>query len=136
MKRLHRVGLICDDGIDYIVTSLAVLSLNAVIVPIAPKQTMTEIEHVIDRIDMDFLISEQGKYQTEDTFNLNSDGLYKKPFYLCKSGKKTGGGNGAEPAPMVKESLLRISPPQYGPIPVARVVLKKDALNAMITDDL
>jgi long-chain acyl-CoA synthetase len=82
VKRLHRVGLICDDGIDYIVTSLAVLSLNAVIVPISPEQTMTEIEHVIDRIDVDFLIFEQGKYQTEDTVNLDSDGLYKKNLFI------------------------------------------------------
>ena len=39
--------------------------------------------------------------------------------------------------PMVKESLVSGSAhPQYGHIPVARVVLKRDALNDTITDDL
>jgi long-chain acyl-CoA synthetase len=56
--RFHRVGLLCDDSIDYIIASLAILSLSAAIVPISPEQTAEEISDVIDRIDVDFIVAE------------------------------------------------------------------------------
>lgn len=55
---LQRIGLLCDDSIDYIITSLAILSLSAVIVPIVPEQTSEEIAIVVDRIDVDFIVAE------------------------------------------------------------------------------
>jgi long-chain acyl-CoA synthetase len=58
VSRFHRVGLLCADGIDYIVTSLAILSLSAAIVPISPELTAEEIATVIDRIDVDFIVAE------------------------------------------------------------------------------
>src|SRR3972149_11300798 len=50
--RLHRVGLLCDDSIDYIILSLAILSLSAVVVPVSPEQTPEEVETVTERIDV------------------------------------------------------------------------------------
>ncbi|MBI1811457.1 MAG: AMP-binding protein, partial [Nitrospirae bacterium] len=41
--QFHRVGLLCGDSIDYLTTSMAVLSLSAVIVPISPEQSDNEI---------------------------------------------------------------------------------------------
>jgi long-chain acyl-CoA synthetase len=56
--RHQRVGLLCDDSIDYIIASLAILSIPAAIVPISPEQTADEIATVIDRIDLDVIIAE------------------------------------------------------------------------------
>jgi long-chain acyl-CoA synthetase len=60
VSRLHRVGLLCEDSIDYIIASLAILSLSAAVVPVSPEQTADEIETVIDRIDVDYVIAEPG----------------------------------------------------------------------------
>ncbi len=43
VSRLHRVGLLCEDSIDYIVASLAILSLSAVIIPIPPELVDEEL---------------------------------------------------------------------------------------------
>ncbi len=82
--RLHRVGFLCDDSIDYIIVSLAVLSLSAVIVPVSPEQTTEEAETVIDRIDIDFLIAEPDLWQGGYGDPLQSDGFFKKEFTIVK----------------------------------------------------
>jgi long-chain acyl-CoA synthetase len=82
--RLHRVGFLCDDSIDYIIVSLAVLSLSAVIVPVSPEQTTEEAENVIDRIDIDFLIAEPNLWQGGYGDPLQSDGFFKKEFTIVK----------------------------------------------------
>jgi long-chain acyl-CoA synthetase len=84
VSRMHRVGLLCDDSIDYIIASLAVLSLSAVVVPVSPEQTSDEIETVIDRIDVDFLIAEQGLQQGGYGEPLQSDGFFAKQFSFRK----------------------------------------------------
>lgn len=58
VARLQRVGLLCDDSIEYVIVSLAILSLSAVVVPVSPEQTTEEADAVIDRIDVDFIIVE------------------------------------------------------------------------------
>ena len=82
--RLHRVGLLCDDSIDYIILSLAILSLSAVVVPISPEQTVEERETVIDRIDIDFFVAEPGLWQEGYGDTLQSGGLFKKEFTIVK----------------------------------------------------
>jgi len=82
--RLHRVGLLCDDSIDYIIISLAILSLSAVIVPVSTEQTAEEIEDVIDRIDVDFLIAEPNLRKGGYGEALQSEGLFKKQFIFAK----------------------------------------------------
>ncbi len=84
ITRLHRVAFLCEDSIDYIIASLAVLSLSAVLVPVSPEQTLEEVETVVDRIDVDFLIAEPklrgGGYRDV----LTSPGLRKKQFIIVK----------------------------------------------------
>jgi len=58
VKRFHRVGLLSEDSIDYVCISLAILSIGGVIVPISPDQSKEEIQSVIEKIDLDFLIAE------------------------------------------------------------------------------
>jgi long-chain acyl-CoA synthetase len=84
VRPYHRIGLLCGDSIDYIITSLAILSLPAVIVPIAPEQPTAEIESTIDRIDLDFVILEKGAYISADARNLQSEGFFSKQFFLIK----------------------------------------------------
>ncbi len=58
LRPLQRVALLSGDSIDYIVISLAVLALDGVIVPISPSISADEMESVIDKIDVHFLIFE------------------------------------------------------------------------------
>ena len=83
VSRLHRVGLLCDDSIDYIIAGLAVLSLSAVVVPVSPEQTADEIETVIDKIDVDFIVAEPGLRQGGSGGKL-LPGLTAKELQLIK----------------------------------------------------
>lgn len=82
--RFNRVGLLCGDSIDYLTTSLAVLSLSAVIVPVSPEQSDNEIRDIIDRIALDYLIFEKGTYQEEGSESLLSEALLKKELRIMK----------------------------------------------------
>jgi len=59
VKRFSRVGLLCEDSIDYVCISLSILSIGGVIVPISPDQSKEEIQSVIEKIDLDFLVAEK-----------------------------------------------------------------------------
>jgi long-chain acyl-CoA synthetase len=82
--RFHRVGLLCDDSIDYIIASLAILSLSAAIVPVSPEQTADEIATVIDRIDVDFIVAESRLWQDSKSVLLSSAGFIKKVFSITQ----------------------------------------------------
>ncbi len=82
--QFHRVGLLCGDSIDYLTTSLAVLSLSAVIVPISPEQADNEIREIIERISLDCLIFEKGTSREEGSEAFLSEGLIKKKLWILK----------------------------------------------------
>jgi len=84
VSRLQRVGLLCDDSIDYIIASLAILSLSAAVVPVSPEQTAEEIETVIDRIDVDALVAEPRLRTGGYSDPLQSAGILKKEFMIVK----------------------------------------------------
>ncbi len=84
VSRLHRVGFLCEDSIDYVITSLAILSLSAAVVPVSPEQTPEEVETVIDRIDVDFLIAEPQLRRGGYADTLRSDGFFRKEFLIVK----------------------------------------------------
>lgn len=83
VNRHHRVGLLADDSIDYIVASLAILSLSAAIVPVSPEQAQEEIETVIDRIDLDFLLAEP-RLRPDRQGEPLSAGFRKKEFLFVR----------------------------------------------------
>jgi long-chain acyl-CoA synthetase len=83
MCRFHRVGLLCADSIDYIIASLAILSLSAVVVPISPEQTAEEIATVIDRIDVDFIVAEPRLLKDTPCVPLPATGFLKKDFSIA-----------------------------------------------------
>ena len=62
MGRGDRAALLCDDGIEYVIVSLAVLKLSAVIVPVPFASSREEIEAVLKEMRVNFLIYEKGAY--------------------------------------------------------------------------
>lgn len=79
-----RVGLLCADSIDYVITSLAVLSLSAVVVPIAPEHAASEIDAILDRISVQYLVSEKGTCERADARPLPSAGFTTRTFCIRK----------------------------------------------------
>jgi long-chain acyl-CoA synthetase len=75
VTRFSRVALLCDDSIDYIVMSLAVLSLYAVIVPVPFGSAQDEIDILLKNIKVNFLIFTLGSYPQK-----NSKRITKKLF--------------------------------------------------------
>jgi long-chain acyl-CoA synthetase len=84
VSRFSRVGLLCSDSIEYIAASLAVLSLYAVIVPVSPDQTDTEIREIIEKIDLDFLIFIKGRHSAGNARKLNT-GLKGDELFIAES---------------------------------------------------
>ena len=78
----QRVALLCEDSIDYIIISLAVLSLSAVIVPVSPTLSRNEIDAVMERIEVNFLIFDKSIYAGTDAHRIFSDNVCKKEFSL------------------------------------------------------
>jgi long-chain acyl-CoA synthetase len=62
VTKFNRVALLCDDSIDYIIMSLAVLSLYAVIVPVPFGSAQDETNALLKNIKVNFLIFAQGSY--------------------------------------------------------------------------
>ncbi len=59
IKPAERVALLYSDSIEYIIINLAVLSINAVIVPVFPLLSEDEINALTERMEINFLISEK-----------------------------------------------------------------------------
>lgn len=66
IKPLHRVAMLCNDSIEYIVISLAILSIEAVVVPISPSLSWDEADAVLKRIDVNYLVFDKPAYSTKD----------------------------------------------------------------------
>ena len=58
VRPLDRVAFLCPDGIDYVLLSLAVLSLDAAIVPISPTLMSDERETLAERMDVHHLLAD------------------------------------------------------------------------------
>lgn len=54
-----RVALFCGDSIDYVLGSLAVLSLNAVVIPVPATSAEHEVDALLERIEIDFLFFDE-----------------------------------------------------------------------------
>lgn len=78
----QRVALLCSDSIYYIVVSLAVLSLRAVIVPVSLFLSRTEVSAILERIDINFLIFEKEVYFQNNALRIFSRSIDDKEFFL------------------------------------------------------
>ena len=81
VSRFQRVCLLCDDNIDYITLSLAILSLSAVVVPVSPEHTQAEVDAVLEKISVDMVIFAKGLYNDDGAYILQSKSLYKNTYY-------------------------------------------------------
>ncbi len=59
MKPVDRVALFCSDSIDYVIASLAILSLRAVVIPVPASSAPHEVDNELVRIDADCLLFEK-----------------------------------------------------------------------------
>lgn len=82
--RLSRIGVLCDDSIDYVTLTLAILSISAVVVPISPDLAKDEIDQVIERIDLDFLIHDSRISGFESSAPLISEAFRQRDFRLLQ----------------------------------------------------
>lgn len=82
---LCRVGLLAEDSIDYIVVSLAILSLAAVVVPVSPEQTAAERDAVIIGIELDFLLTEAQFAAAGEGLG---EGVLRRRFLLARLGTR------------------------------------------------
>lgn len=77
----QRVAFLCEDSIDYVIVSLAILSVPAVIVPISPSLSWDEIDAVLDKIDVNFFLFDRAVYSREGARPAFSGGIRQKEFY-------------------------------------------------------
>ena len=66
VRRFDRVVLFCDDSIDYVALSLAVLSVGAALVSVSPSLSAHEIASVLDRIDASWLLYDASKIERDE----------------------------------------------------------------------
>lgn len=79
----NRVALFCGDSIDYVLASLAVLSLQAVVVPVPPSSAEHEVDALLARIEADFLFFDSVLCNRGGT-SVAQDGFVEKQMRLSK----------------------------------------------------
>ncbi len=83
-----RVALLCRDSIEYISATLAVLSLSAVIVPVAVEHTEDEIKGILERIGVHYVVFEKGSYDTAGADSLLLGSFSRKELLILNRGKQ------------------------------------------------
>jgi len=68
IKKHARVALLCPEGAEYIILVLAILSLDAVAVPIHLNSSKKEIKRVIDEMKMEYFIFEETLYGSGEKY--------------------------------------------------------------------
>ncbi|MEW6601170.1 MAG: class I adenylate-forming enzyme family protein [Nitrospirota bacterium] len=81
-----RVALLCRDGIEYIAASLAVLSLSAVIVPVAVEHAEEEINGILESIAVHYLVFEPGSYSYAGADKLGPVNSLEKELRILNRG--------------------------------------------------
>ena len=76
-----RVGLIADDSFEYIAASLALLSLNAALVPLSTRASKEELRRMPEQVGLNALLA-PAKSTTDDAEQLSVPNLFRMPFYL------------------------------------------------------
>lgn len=84
VKPQERVAFLCEDGADYIIGSLAILLLGAVVVPVSPSLMGDELEQVLDRIDVHVLVYDMGIHTRPAGRPLATTGLYTRVLGLYR----------------------------------------------------
>jgi long-chain acyl-CoA synthetase len=83
-----RVALRCKDSIEYIEASLAVLSLSAVMVPVAVEHTEEEVNGILESIAVHYLVFEKGPYDNAGSDSLDLINFSQKEFRILNRGQQ------------------------------------------------
>ena len=78
----RRVALLYSDSIEYIVISLAALSLGAAIAPVSPSHSRDEVNAVLEAIDVSFLIFDPELLSPDHAALTLSGSAFQKTFLL------------------------------------------------------
>lgn len=84
LNRLDRVAFLCEDCVDYIIGSLAILNAGGVVVPVSPSLMRNELEQVLDRMDVAFLLYEGTARVGDEGRRLECGGFVEKEFFVRK----------------------------------------------------
>jgi long-chain acyl-CoA synthetase len=79
-----RIAFLCDDSTDYVIGSLAILSLPAVVVPISPSLMKDETEAVLDKIDVHALLFDISAHERPGSMAVPADGFARRSFACWK----------------------------------------------------
>lgn len=79
----NRVALFCGDSIDYVISSLAILSLRAVVIPVPPSSAEHEVDALLERIEPDFLFFDQALCAREGV-SVSAELFVEKKMLLLK----------------------------------------------------
>jgi long-chain acyl-CoA synthetase len=75
VKPLDRVAFLGEDSADYVIGCLAILRCGAVVVPVSPSLMGDELERVMDRMDVRYLIYDQASTRRDEGLPLDADGF-------------------------------------------------------------
>lgn len=88
--RFKRIALLCEDSVDYIVLSLAVLKLQAVIVPVPIGASSNEVNCLLNDIKVDLIIFEKDSYNSKKTVLSIENNVIKKSIFITECGSYRG----------------------------------------------
>ncbi len=84
VRPLDRVAFLCEDCADYVVWSLAILRIGAVVVPVSPSLMGDELESVLDRMDVHALVFDAAAQAREGAVALPETGCGRGAFALWR----------------------------------------------------
>ena len=82
VEATQRVALSCADSIEYVITSLAVLSLGSAIVPVSPSYSRDEVKAVLEDIDVSLLLSDREMFPLDPVHPVISRNVLEKTWFL------------------------------------------------------
>ena len=66
IKKHARVALLCPEGIDYIVLVLAILSMDAVAIPIPFNSSKKEIKRILEEMEIECFVFDEMLYIVDE----------------------------------------------------------------------
>ncbi len=88
VRPLDRVAFLCPDGIDYVVLSLAILSLDAAVIPLAPNLMSDERGALLEKMDVHHVLAEAGCAAAPAGAALRAGGDLARGFALTTRGAR------------------------------------------------
>ncbi len=86
MGASDRVALLGEDGADYVIACLALLSVGAVVVPVSPALMRDELDAVLERMGVRWLLLEEGTAPAPGAGRIDLGRAVGRPFQLGRLG--------------------------------------------------